>query len=284
MPTPPPPIWNGLLWNTGLFGGNKATPAPPPSIPTVQQAILYRALRIGGILNNALRLPSNEQVTEAFNILNESLEGYGAERLLIYNIARIQETLTPGVQDYPIGTGAPAPGFGDMARPSRIENASLLYIEGNTSQPIEIPMIELTVAEWQQTIPLKNVQSTVSYNYWYETVFPYGILHLWPLPQISQPVILYLWQTISQFVTPSDPVNLPVPYKEFIIYDLAMKLNEVWPEYNMKPESIERARDYKHRVKMLNRTFTDVLCDAGIVNKGGGRWDFFTGSWRGSTV
>jgi hypothetical protein len=267
---------NGLFGNT-LFGGGSPGPPPPPPSVTVQDGIIYWALRIAGRLNNAQRGPASEEVLDAFGLLNGEIDTMQGEHLFVYVVNRNIQTLVPNQQDYQIGTGAPD--F-NTPRPVRIDNASLLYLDDSSQGPIELPMQIMTVEDWQKKIPLKQVLTTVSYQLYYESQYPFGIIHLFPIPQVTQEIALYLWQTITPFATIADPVSLPPMYLEYLRYNLALKINEVFPGAVMKQSAIDRAMDLKRKVKALNRPWTDVNCDPGIVSKLQGRWQWWTGDIR----
>ncbi len=272
--------FGGGLFGGTLFGGGGASPPPPPpSTVSVRLGIIYWALRIAGRLNNAQRGAASEEELDAFDLLNAEIDTMLGERLFVYTINRLIQTLTPGVQDYPIGAGAAAPGF-NAPRPVRIDNASLLYLDASSDGPIELPMQILTVEDWQKKIPLKNVLTTVSYQLYYEQSFPFGVVHLFPIPQIVQEIALYVWQGLTPFVTIEDPVSLPPIYLEFLRYALALKVNEVFPNAVMKTSAIMRADELRRKVKALNRGWFDINCDPGIVSKLQGRYQWWTGDVR----
>src|SRR5580658_2851179 len=244
---------SGLFGGT-LFGGGGSGPPPPPAPVTVQQGIIYWALRIAGRLNNAQRGPASEEVLDAFDLLNAEIDTMQGQHLQVYVVNRNIQTLVPNQQDYQIGTGAPD--F-NTPRPVRIDNASLLYLDDSSQGPIELPMQIMTVEDWQKKIPLKQVLTTVSYQLYYESQYPFGIIHLFPIPQVTQEIALYLWQTITPFSTVMDPVALPPIYLEYLRYNLAVKINDVFPNATMKPAAIMRADDLKRMVKALNRPWND---------------------------
>src|SRR5579872_4128817 len=127
------------LWGNTLWGGG--TPSPTPGFTlTIEEGILYVALRIAGVLNAARRTASNEEIQDTYCALNALIDGYETERLMIYAIQRNVQTMVAGQQDYQIGSGSPD---WDVPRPVRIENASLLYLQ--TEQVLELPMQPLTV-------------------------------------------------------------------------------------------------------------------------------------------
>ncbi len=261
-------LWGNTLFGQSTGGNTQAGPL------TVRVGIIYVALRIAGILNNAQRTPAPEEEFDCFNALNTMLDGWAVERLLVFNINRSIQTLTPGKQDYLIGTGAPD---WNVPRPVRIEHASLIYTgDSNATQPVELPMAILTYEDWQRET-LKAVASTVPYKLYYETGFPFGTAHFWPYPSIVEQVALYLWQSISQFNTIQDPVNLPPQYLEAVQYNLALTINDRFPRAVMKPSAIAKAQLLKSKIKNLNAPLVDVACDPALVRKYRGYWDWRTG-------
>lgn len=269
--------FGNTLFGGSLFGGGGSTPPPPPVSVTVRAGIIYWALRIAGVLNAARRGASPEEELDTFDLLNGEIDTMLGQHLQAYFVNRSVQSLVPNQQDYRIGSGSPD--F-DVPRPVRIDNASLLYIDGGADGPVELPMQILTVEDWQKGIPLKGVLTTVSYQLYYEAAYPFGIIHLFPVPQTVQQIALYLWQTLAPFSSMDETVALPPVYLEFLRYRVALKVNEVMPLATMKASAILRADELTRQVKALNRPWNDIACDPGIVGKLNGRWQWWTGEFR----
>lgn len=244
--------------------------------------ILYRSLRLAGVLGSPGRGPSTLQLTEAYNVANAMLDSWNTERLIIYYIERNVQIVTSGKQDYSISSTQVSPDWA-IERPTRIERAGLIYL-ANPSQPLELPMDILTVSNWAQ-IPVKNVQSTIPLQLYYEAAFPAGIAHLWPQPSMNNQIALYLWKQLSQFTSTGQTVSFPTGYLKAITYNLAVELSALpWEGHNIKPNALvmKEAVDSKAAIKSLNIGIIDIGVDQALVQYPGGMWNWRTGQYQGN--
>lgn len=270
------PITGSTLLAIG-DGSSGPTPPPPPA-PVLVSEIMYRALRLAGVVGAPGRGPSDIQLNEAFNFANAMLDSWNTERLIIYQIERNVQTLIPGQQDYTIGVG----GDFNLSRPSRIERAGLIYLS-NAAQPLEIPLDILTVAGWSN-IPVKNVQSTIPLQMYYQASYPLGIIHLWPLPTMVNQIALYLWSKISQFGALTDLVSFPEGYLRAITYNLAVELCSLpWEGHKIKPSPLvgQIAVDSKAKIKALNIGIIDIGVDQALLSTRDAYYNIYTDSWKG---
>ncbi len=239
--------------------------------------ILYRSLRLAGVLGAPGRTPSTIQLTEAYNVANAMLDSWNTERLIIYEIERSIQTLVAGTQDYLIGTGQTF----NVDRPSRIERAGLIYLS-NPAQPLEVPMQILTVADWS-SIPVKVIPSTIPTQLYYEPSFPYGTIHLWPIPSMVNQLALYLWKKISQFTSTGQTVTFPDGYLKAITYNIAVELSALmWEGHPIRvsPKVEQIAVESKAKIKALNIGIMDIGVDQALVQRFDGQWNNYTGDWQ----
>lgn len=244
-------------------------------------AILYRSLRLAGVLGAPGRGPSATQLGEALDIANAMLDSWNTERLIIYEVERNVQTVTSGKQDYSISATQVSPDWA-IERPTRIERAGLIYL-ANPSQPLELPMDILTTANWSQ-IPVKNISSTIPLQLWYEPSFPAGVAHLWPKPSMDNSIALYLWKQLAQFTGTGQTVSFPPGYLKAITYNVAMELATLpWEGHNIKPSPMvaQIAVDSKAKIKALNIGIIDLSCDEALVSRMGGMYNIYTDSQRG---
>lgn len=192
--------------------------------------------------------PTATELSDGLTIINEMLDSFNAERLLIYQILRAAHDLTAGVSQYTIGAG----GTFNTTRPARIESAGLILDKTATPQVIEAPLEVLLYQDEWAAIYLKGLTSTYPRKMWYNPNFPLGEINLWPVPNESkQQIVLYTWGALTAFATVGTTVSLPPGYSTFLRTNLAVWLAE---EYGVTPTEnvIDQARKATARVKDLN--------------------------------
>ncbi len=227
--------------------------------PTIGVAdILYRAYRMARALRHPGQGISPSETTEGLGILNSMLDGMKIEGLLMYTTRRSVWAVAVDQKVYSIGPG----GDFDMERPEHIHRASYL-VNSTVNQEAEIPMeIVLTFEEWQQVV-VKNTPSSYPLALYYQAFAPLGAVNVWPVPNRISNIALYTPQTVSEFATADDPVVVPDGWREMLQYNLAVAVNQVYPEKPMAP-SVERyAQFYKSRVKNNQITPLFIGSDGG---------------------
>src|SRR5436305_2458862 len=113
--------------------------------------LIARAMRIAGVLAMG-ETPAADEAADALLILNQMLDSWSTEKLMVFTNQRQVFNLVGGQQAYQMGSGAPD--F-NVTRPARIESASIISLQ-NPANPLEYPIDMYTDKEWQG-IPVKNI-------------------------------------------------------------------------------------------------------------------------------
>lgn len=260
-------------FGSSLFGG------PGSSIPTLTPAnLIYTAYRIAGLLSEAARGASDSEQTEGLAVLNSLIDAWYLERLLTWAVTENYINIVPNKVSYSIGTyGTP-----DIyaARPLRIDQAGLLYIESDTYN-VEVPLNIRTYQEWQSISP-KLLTATQPSDLYYLSTVPNGTIFLWPIPTQANQFTLYLWQALSQFTSLTQSLQLPQGYQRMIEYNLAAEFADRFPtRAKMLPGSYEKARTTKLAVKAINALPLKMQCEAGDcqVGSGSSHYNIFSNEW-----
>jgi hypothetical protein len=265
MATPPASAFpQTASWNANLFGG--------PGV-SVGSDIIYVALRMIRVIRPG-HGPQTEILTEALAALNVMIDSWNTERLIIPAVLRNVFDLTANSQSYTIG---PSGNFLTTARPSRVENAGLIDVNGSASQPAEIPMEILTLEEWK-AIEIKNLTSSIPSKLWYDQGLDVGngTIYLWPIPSVNNQIALYLWQTLLQFQAIEDPFAMYPGYLRAIQYNLAVELAPRLKNAVLHPLVMDTAVKAKAAIKTLNNQVPVLRCDPALVASGHGA-DWRTG-------
>src|SRR5262245_8919841 len=107
-------LWNSSMWNAG--SGSYAAMRP-----LTARRLIYDAYRALGVLRPG-QGTSPEGQDDAFGILNDMIDSWNTERLMIPAMRRDLYPLTAGVSCYTLGPGGTLGGD----RPQRIDSASLV--------------------------------------------------------------------------------------------------------------------------------------------------------------
>jgi hypothetical protein len=235
-------------WGSAPWGGLGSVSATTTKVSD----LIYHALRIAGILSEPGRGYSAASLDDGMATLNAMLDAWNAERLMLYAMSRNLFTLTASQADYTIGDG----GDFDVVRPTKIERASTVDLS-DPANPWERPIDALTEQGWQE-ISGKATPSTLPGRVWYETTYPLGTLHFWPVPTAAHQVALYWRGLLAGFTNATDSILVPPGYLAAI-----------------SPLAIQKAEDYKAAVKRSNIVVNELRCDPALL--GGGSFDIYTG-------
>jgi hypothetical protein len=236
------------------------------------------------VINTALRRinsiqtgenPTNAESQAALLSLNDMLDSWQTERLMIYSIQRQVFSLNAGQQTYKVGPG----GDFNIPRPSRIERYGIINVQ-NPGQPMEIPLEPLTEAQWQR-IPVKNVSSTVPLQVWDDNGFPWRNLNYWTIPSVSVGATLYTWALLGSFVDLATDYVFPPGYADALKWNLAYRLASEFGGF-MPPQVPAMALESRARIKAMNTPLIDLRCDSGIVATGDQKYNWLTDTPIGS--
>lgn len=181
--------------------------------------LITRALRLINVVASG-ELPTSDEANDSLAAFREMIDSWNADRLGVFSINAQDFSLTLGQQAFTMGPG----GNFDTNRPAKIEGMSsiLLY---SPSNPVEIPMEMYTWQDWQQKVPVKNVDGNFPLVCYDDGGMPLRTLNFWPIPQ-QQPVNvrIYAWQPLIWPATLQTLLNFPVGYARAFRFNLAVEL------------------------------------------------------------
>lgn len=205
--------------------------------------LINGSMRLLGILGSG-ESPSANEATNALQSLNDMIDLWSNESLLIY--ANQSETfpLVPGQQSYTMG---PSGNF-NTTRPQKIESANLSVI--GSPSTIELPLQILNQDQWS-SIALKGTASNISTMLFAQGTFPLETIYLWPLPSTANNITIWSWKPLALFSTLDSVVSLPPGYSKTLRYNLALELA---PEYGKVADelTVVTAEESKAAIKRTN--------------------------------
>jgi hypothetical protein len=238
-------------------------------------------MRLVGALNVG-DAPTAAELQDGLEALNAMVDAWANQRLLIYTTQRLLFGLNSGQQSYEIGPNAVD---WVTARPDYLEGAGLVYGVGgvNFERPVEI----YTWDEWQNQRSKQLSTSVVTaliYDYGFSnpnssaTDTGSGTVFVWPVPNATGLLALYLPLAVQQFTSANQTVSLPPGYRRALQYNLAVEFS---PEFDTEPSPVvlaiaESSLDY---IKRNNVRLNALRCDPGMARhqRGGQAFNLYVG-------
>ena len=214
--------------------------------------LISRALNLAGRLGPGRTAGASEKAS-AFLRLNEMLDAWAAERLMIYKIVPATHVLVAAQQVYTIGPGA---ADFNLPRPMRIDEASIIYCS------IRYPLELLTPAGWSAVrdsdIAETALTGVIPRKMWNDQASPISNLYLWPIPSTNNTLLeTFTWEPITQFGATSDTVTLPPAYLEALRFNLAVSFAAEIGK-GVAPQVAAQAAESKRNIQISNKAlFTE---------------------------
>lgn len=220
--------------------------------------LIKSAMRLIGVIASG-ETPGANESNDALGVLNDMLDAWALENLIVYRNENDTFNLVPGQQSYTIGAG----GNWAVTRPVSIEQAFVTY------QGVDFMMRPpLTTDEWNR-IALKGQQQPVPTHIYYVGTYPLGVVNIWPVPSQALPITLSLNMQFGALASTAATIALPPGYLKLLRYSLAAELA---PEFGVQasPQVLETLRDIRGNVKAANRQQPVARFDPAIAASGGG--------------
>lgn len=201
--------------------------------------IINGALKDIGVLA-AGETASASEASESLSVLNDMLDSWSNESLVINAKIREEFTLVPSDSSYTMGTG----GQFNTTRPLRIENAAIK--DGTTEFEIEVinkdQYAEITDKSLASDYPTKVYPNGTA---------PLETIQVWPVPSAAKTLVLHSWKPLTRFTNLNTTVDLPPGYARALRANLGI---ELCPQFSRSasPELIAIASESKANIKRMN--------------------------------
>jgi len=188
-------------------------PISPPVIPPAP--LTYRGydickdalIEIGALAPG--EDPGSDEVQWVFRKFNDLVDLWQARQAYVYSYAFNIYTLVANLSPHTIGpSGLATFSTAPQPRPVRIESAALLLQNSSETGLVDLA-INIRDREWWAAQQVKQIQTNVPTDLYYDPTFPDGSLYFWPVCNIQRQVRLQIWQTVSQFTQIQDPIGGP---------------------------------------------------------------------------
>jgi len=199
-----------------------------------------------------------DEAQDALLTLNQLIDEWNAEDLMIYTVNRNVFTLTPSQQVYTLGPN----GNFNITRPAKIERWSVIDLT-NPGQPLEIPMGDMLTEEQWQAIPVKNITNIWPYSCYDDGNFPLRNLSFFPIPTQANQVVISTWSPLTTYSDLNLVITYPPGYFKALRYNLAVELGAAYKS-DMSPAIMAIAVSSKARVKLMNCDPITLKCDEAL--------------------
>jgi hypothetical protein len=252
-------LWNQSLWNGGSSSGVISG--------VTAQRLIYDAYRALGVLRPG-QGTSPEGHEDAFGLLNDMVDSWNTESLMIPSLRRDVYPLTAGVGSYTLGPGGTLAGD----RPQKAGSAALVTCGcgcgcsgGGCSQ-----------------LNLLSGWSDCSCNsgIYIDNAYPDVHVHISPAPLAGQSLALQSWQTLTGFADLTTTYGFPPGYALALRWNLALQLAPAALIMMKIPQNLlqvieQRAVESKAAVKSFHSSPPPVMrMPAGLECCGG--YDIYT--------
>lgn len=230
-------LWNSTIWG-GASGGSAGN-----ARPLTAARLIYDAYRALGVLRPG-QLTSPEGMDDALGVLNDLVDSWNTESLMVPSLRRDVYPLTAGVGSYTLGPGGTLGG----ERPQRVESAALVACGcgcgcaagGCTDLRLE--------SGWQDCSPKCGI--------YIDSGYPDVSIRIQPPPTDGQALALQSWSTLSGFADLNTPYGFPPGYALALRWCLAQQLSPLALIMQKIPNTLlqvieQRAAEAKGAVKSL---------------------------------
>ena len=194
--------------------------------------------RLGIIQANEVPTAGDMQV--CLNATNPLIDSLSNDILNIHTISPQRFPLTPNQQSYKLGPAVDDSGnptYADFVttRPMRIENAVVMIYpvigvdtNGNTvitetSSTLFEPLQRLNWSQFSD-LTVRNIQSSWPTTIYNNNAYPCITLKIWPVPQDTLAIELWMWEPLATYASLDDELNLPPGYARYLTLKVCQEI------------------------------------------------------------
>lgn len=215
--------------------------------------IIKTAMRHIGALATS-ETPTADEATDGLQALNDVLETWNLEGLMVYSgLVELFSTVA-GQSTYTIGTG----GNWNTPRPVRISDAFCTF--NGVDFPIEI----IGLGEYDG-ISVKTQQQQIVERLVYVNDYPLGKVILWPTPASVITISLDTDTILASVPTIATVISLPPGYQRALQYAVGVELAA---QYGTAINVVKQAQATMALVKRANRTTQVMSFDPALTGGG----------------
>ena len=217
------------------------------------QTLINRAMRLIGALESG-ESPSPDETTDVLAALNAMLDSWRNESLVVYQVADITHTLTPGDGIYTIGSA----GDINQTRPNKIESAYVT--QGDIDYSVQV------IGKGSYDAIADKSSQGVPHALYYDPAYPLGTINLYPVPDSAYTLTISALSPLQTLTTAGTTVALPSGYERALAYNLAI---EIAPEFQLSasPEVAKIASESLAAIKRTNAASRPIISRIEVIGR-----------------
>jgi hypothetical protein len=251
--------FNTVQWNGGDGSGVNG-------VAVTASGLIYQALRSIGVIR-AKQGASPDVIDDCFTYLNQMVDSWNTEALVIPATQRLVFDLSAGKADYTLGPG----GDLDAVWPERIERAGIIL---TTTAAIESPIKYQSLSE-RAGVSYKD-GTGIPVAVYDDQGFPLRTLSLWPVPANTVGTLslaLYLPVMLGGFADLDTAYSFRPGYAQALWSNLALLIAPAMEEHSkIKSSRLQMVADIavtaKARIKSANQGFETMGIDEALRSRG----------------
>lgn len=222
------------------------------------QTIINSSFKLLGKLG-AGESPDADDSTDALQALQDMLDAWSTEPLMIYVVREVSHTLTANDGQYSIAaTGADIA----AARPIRIRDGAFIRDADSGDHALRVTHERAEYAAIYKKTAAANRPTLL----FYDPSFPSGTIYLWPVPTAAETLKFHAETTFSTYAL-GDTFTLPPGYRRCVVHNLALELA---PLFRVTvPDDVRRIADESRAwLKTVNAPRPGLKNDAAGIGRG----------------
>jgi hypothetical protein len=206
------------------------------------KSIITQALRNLGVTASG-ETASFDEANEALIALNQMMDVWSNDGMLIYHVTNALYTITPGVATYSIGPGATWD-TSPSKRPMQLQKWGAFVRQTVSPGLTNDYKLEYWPNETYQNTFLKGQTTNFPSRWTYLPGYPIATVILWPVPTIALQMGISTLDQFNTFSNLTDVIELPPGYESALVWNLTVDLS---PQYGIDPKPMVLKRAFETR-------------------------------------
>lgn len=227
--------------------------------------IIKAALRNLGVLATG-ETPQANLADECLYALNQMLQRWNNEKMMVYHLTTYLWDITPGQASYTVGpTNSGADWDSGADRPLLLQKWGAFVRQTISPTLVQDYKLNYVPQDRWNNIFLKGQTTNFPSTYAIEYGFPIMTIKLWPVPTIALKFGISSYDQFSTFNL-TDTFQLPSGYEDCIIWNLTVDLA---PQFGVEPSAtvVRRATQTKANLQSTNSDMLIMETDYSLTTK-----------------